>query len=142
MYPLVLMAHSLLRWLVYVAVAVRVAVGWQGVATGREPGGPDRRASLVAMILVDVQLTLGVLLWGFLSPVVAQGRAAMGPAMKDGALRWPLVEHPTLMVLAVVLVHVAHVLTKRATTSAQHRNPAIVATIALVALLAGSLVRG
>jgi hypothetical protein len=140
-YPLVLMAHSLLRWLVYVAVAVRVAVGWQGVATGREPGGPDRRVprgddpgrrpAHARRVVV-----------GFLSPVVAQGRAAMGPAMKDGALRWPLVEHPTLMVLAVVLVHVAHVLTKRATTSAQHRNPAIVATIALVALLAGSLVRG
>ncbi len=138
MYPIALMTHSLLRWLVLVGVAVRAGVGWHGVVTGRAPGGPDRRASLVAMILTDLQLTLGVVLWGFLSPVVQQGRSNMGAAMKDGAVRWPLVEHPTIMVVAVALVHVAHVLTKRATTPAQHRGPAIVATLALIAMLAGA----
>lgn len=141
MYGIALMVHSLLRWVVYVGVAVRAAVGWHGVATGRAPGGPDRRASLVAMILADLQMTLGLLLWGVLSPVVSQARGDMGAAMKDGTLRWPLVEHPTLMIVAVVLVHVAHVLTKRATTPAGHRNPAIVATLALLALLGGSLIR-
>jgi hypothetical protein len=141
-YPMLLMAHSLLRWLVLSAVAVRVAVGWHGVATGREPGGPDRRASLVAMILTDLQLTLGLLLWAVFSPVVSQARGDIGAAMKDGALRWPLVEHPTLMIVAVGLVHVAHVLTKRASAPAQLRAPAAVSTIALLALLAGSFRHG
>lgn len=138
MYPIVLMAHSLLRWLVLVAVAVRTAVGWHGVATGRAPGAPDRRASLVAMILTDLQLTLGVLLWAVASPLVAQARGDVGAAMKDHALRWPLVEHPTLMVVAVVLVHVAHVWTKRATGPQAHRGPALVATLALIAMTIGT----
>jgi hypothetical protein len=137
-YPMLLMVHSLFRWVVLVGVAVRTAVGWHGAVTGRAPGGPDKRASLVAMILTDLQLTLGLLLWT-VSPVVSQARGDMGAAMKSGALRWPLVEHPTLMVVAVVLVHVAHVLTKRATEPRQHRGPAIVATIALLAMLAGTV---
>ena len=139
MYPMVLMTHSLVRWLVLGAVAVRAAVGLHGAATGRAPGGPDRRASLAAMILTDLQLTLGLLLWAVLSPVVGQARGDVGAAMKDGGLRWALVEHPTLMVVGVGLVHVAHVLTKRAATPAQHRGPAIAATLALLALLAGSM---
>jgi hypothetical protein len=141
-FSIVYTVHSLLRWLVLVGVAVRAGVGWYGLVTGREPGGPDRRASLVSVILTDVQLTVGLLLWGFLSPTVSAARSDMGAAMKNGGLRWVLVEHPTLMVFAVVLIHVGQVLTKRATTSRQHALPALLATVALAAMLVGMVRHG
>lgn len=140
MYTAVLMIHSLLRWLVLASVAARVAIAGQGLATGRETAQPlDRRGSLVALILADTQMLLGLLLWGVLSPMVSQARSDIGAAMKDGVLRWPLVEHPTMMILALVAVHVGQVMTKR---GAKHATVLGVYGVALLVLLVGSFRHG
>lgn len=135
MFGLVLMLHSLTRWLVFLALLVR---GGRGVAAwlmGAPWAGIDKGLSLAAMILVDVQLTLGLVTWGT-SPTVHAALADPGAAMKNAALRLVFVEHPTAMILGVVLVHVGYTLGKRGTVDAnRHRNAGLLTLGALVVIL-------
>lgn len=138
MYGIVLMIHSLLRWLVLVVLAGRALRGVQASVSGEVFGAIDKRLSLAGIVLVDTQVLLGLVLYFLASPKVAAGMADMGAAMKDPMLRFWTVEHPTAMVLAVVAAHVGHALGKRASTpAAAHRAGAVGAGLALLLVLAG-----
>lgn len=121
MYFVLVMTHSLFRWLVLLVLALR---GLKGVAgfIGKSPYGDlDRRLSLASVIAVDLQLLLGIVLY-VISPKIQQAMADPGAAMKDGDLRMLFVEHPFTMVLGVVFVHVGHALAKRATRPDPNRH--------------------
>lgn len=136
MFTTVLWLHSLLRWLVLLALIVRGARGVQGWVQGAAYGDLDRRLSLGAMILVDLQLLLGIVLWG-ISPTIRGALADPGAAMKDGAVRLLFVEHPFTMVLAVIVFHVGYALAKRGTVDAKrHRIGGLLSLAALVLMLA------
>ncbi len=137
MYPVALVVHSLLRWLVLVAVLGRTARGATGWATGAAYGKTDRILALVAMITVDLQMTLGFLLFG-VSPRVAAALADPAAAMKEASLRQVLVEHPVLMIGAVVAVHVGFAFAKRAADDRRkHRASALGFGLGAVLALAG-----
>jgi hypothetical protein len=103
MYSTVLLIHSWVRWL---ALAAGI-----GATTTR-----TERWALVAMIALDVQLLLGLLLYLVVSPNMAEIRAHFGEAMKNGQLRFWAVEHLTAMFVAVILAHVGRVLARGART--------------------------
>jgi hypothetical protein len=84
---------------------------------------------------VHLQLLAGLGLW-FVSPAVAAARASMGDTMKDPALRRLVVEHPFLMVLAVVAATVSGVLVKKAPHSAAKARKALIGTLVTLALVA------
>jgi len=68
------------------------------------------------MILVsslDLQLLLGLALYFFVSPNMAEIRANFGAAMKDPAARFWAVEHITTMLGAVIAAHVGRVLARK-----------------------------
>ena len=65
------------------------------------------------MIALDVQMLLGLLLYGVLSPYTAAAMKDFGAAMRDPVLRFWAVEHLTMMLSAVVLVHVGRVLARK-----------------------------
>jgi hypothetical protein len=137
MYTAVLVLHSLLRWVVLalgVLALVRAFGGW----FGRRPWtAADKKVGLFFMISVDVQVLLGLLLYFVLSPITRAAFAQFGAAMKVKELRFWAVEHIMLMVLAVVAVHVARVLSKRATDdTARHRRVAIGFAVAMLLMLA------
>ncbi len=69
---------------------------------------------MVLVTALDVQLLLGLLLYLVVSPNMAEIRANFGASMKDPALRFWAVEHITMMMAAVVLVHVGRVLGRKA----------------------------
>jgi hypothetical protein len=133
-----LTAHGLFRWVVLASVAVRAGVAVHGAATGRIPGAPDRRASLVAMITTDLQFLTGILLYVVFSPLTEAARGNVKAAMKDPELRWALVEHPLLMVLTIGIAHVSNVLTKRATDAGRQRVLAGLNLLAVALMLAGT----
>ena len=136
MFSTILMVHSLLRWLVLVALLGRGLRGVQGWLQGASYGPLDRRVSLAAMILTDLQLALGLLLFA-VSPTVQGALADPGAAMKNSAIRLVFVEHPFMMVIGVVLVHVAYALGKRGTDDAKrHRNAGLLTLLALLVILA------
>ena len=59
------------------------------------------------MILFHLQLLTGLLLF-FMSPKVSLAMENMGAAMKDSASRLVLIEHPLIMLIALILVTVGY----------------------------------
>jgi phosphatidylserine synthase len=123
-YTWLLALHSVWRWVVVAAVVVRVA---RAVGSRAEPyTALDKRLGLFAMIALDVQLLLGFGLYAGPSPATAAAFANVGAAMKDASLRFWLVEHASLMTLAVVFGHVANIRVRRlAEDASKHRAVAI-----------------
>jgi hypothetical protein len=70
---------------------------------------------LFLMIAIDVQFLIGIVVYG-LSPITKGAMADMATAMKTAEVRKIAVEHPTMMLAALILVHVGNVASRKATT--------------------------
>ena len=134
MYTTVLILHSWLRWIALVGgVGATLAAFRAG-----EAGGSARaeRWGLVLLIALDIQMLLGLLLYLVLSPNMKAILDNFGAAMQDSTLRFLAVEHITMMLVAVILVHVGRVLARKAKTPAATRTRLLVcfglATIAMI----------
>jgi hypothetical protein len=137
MYITVLTLHSLLRWAVVGLGLWAIARAWSGVVGRRRWTPLDDAAGRWFVASLDVQVLLGLILYGLLSPVTMQALSDMGAAMRDPLLRFWAVEHAVLMIVAVVVAHVGRARSRRAAHDmARHRPAAIAYTIALVCVLA------
>jgi hypothetical protein len=112
MYTLVLTLHSWLRWAALVAGVVAIF----SLLSSRDTSGRADFWGFVLTIVLDVQFLLGVLLYGVLSPFTAEAMRDFGAAMRNPGLRFFAVEHVTLMLAALVLVHVGRILARKAAT--------------------------
>jgi hypothetical protein len=113
MYSFVLLLHSWLRWLA-------IAAGVAATATISSPRGA--KTGLLFIIAMDLQMVLGLLLYGWLSPNTTTMFSDFGAAMRDPVARFWAVEHITMMVVAVALAHVGRVLARKAPTPAAART--------------------
>jgi hypothetical protein len=110
-------------------------MGWLGKKS-YETG--DNRLAVLFIITTHLQLTIGLILYFFLSPKVQIALQNMGKAMKNPELRAWSVEHITLMVLAVVVAQLGRSFSKKQPNPSQkHRTLAIYTLIALILMLAG-----
>lgn len=138
MYDYLIVIHSYFRWVVLllmVGVVVRAASGW---VSARQWQALDGRLGLGMMISVDLQLVVGLLLYGVWSPVARLALSDVGAAMKVAELRFWAVEHTSLMLLGVALVHVGRIAARRAANHrVRHRRLCLWISAALIALLAG-----
>jgi uncharacterized membrane protein len=135
MYPIVLKLHNLLAWLVLATAALVIVKALTAKATwGNAETSWVRRLT----VLAHLQLVAGLTLW-FVSPGVAAARGAMGDTMKDGALRRLVVEHPTLMILAVVAATVTSVMVRKANGSEAKATKAMVGTLITLVLVAAMI---
>ena len=135
MYSTVLFLHSWLRW-----VAVIAGFGATVAAIGKDTSALRRaeRWGLIFMIALDVQVLLGLVLYGSLSPFTSQAMSDFGAAMRSPVLRFWAVEHFTLMLSAAVLVHVGRVLARKTAKPDQKRKRLLICfAIALLVMLAG-----
>lgn len=112
--------HNLLRWLVVIGGVLAFAVMLTGLLGGRRFGPGDRRAGLIYTAVIDLQLLVGLLLF-FVSPLTSGAMQNMGVAMGDSVLRFFLVEHTLMMVLAVVAAHIGYSLSKKETVADRGR---------------------
>ena len=135
LYTVILSLHSVLRWLVLVAVVavvVRAALGW----FGKRPWARlDDRLGLLYTGLMDAQLLVGLVLYVFLSPLTQAAFANLSAAMQEPTLMFFAVEHIFTMVVAVVLAHVGRALSRRAAEGAKHQRAAIWYTLSFLAIL-------
>lgn len=137
MYAWTLFLHSTLRWLALLALVGSFGRSASGWLTGRPADQTDRRLGLVATILVDVQLLVGLALYLALSPITHAAFQDFGGAMKDPVQRFWAVEHIAGMAIAWVLIHVAAVLAKKASSDAGRlRALAVGNGLALLLILA------
>ena len=115
MYTAVLILHSWLRWIALIAGVGATVMAARDTAG---PGGSARldRWGMVLVTVLDLQMLLGLLLYLVVSPNMAAIRSDFGASMKDPVARFWGVEHITMMIAAVVLVHVGRVLGRKAAT--------------------------
>ena len=98
----------------------------------------DNKVSLWLFILTHSQLLLGLILY-FVSPLVIFD----GASMKNAVVRYWLVEHITMMLIAVVLITMARVTAKKMTDAvAKHKRLFIFNLIALIFIVAAIAMSG
>lgn len=114
MYYFMTQAHSGWQYLASLALLVAVAVYVVSWLRGQMWSALFRRIGLYAIIVIDIQLLLGLTLWGV--------GASMG-IVGANALR--TIEHPFTMLLAIVLLHAGWVWTKRSEEAVRLRNGAV-----------------
>lgn len=137
MYVTTLLLHSWLRWALLLIGIWAVFRAISGVTSHRAWAPADESAGRWFTLLMDVQLLLGILLYGLLSPITTQAFANMGDAMRNPPVRFWVVEHVTLMIVAAVFVHLGRVRVRAARSDAsRHKTAAIFFGLALIAVLA------
>jgi hypothetical protein len=94
-----------------VITLVKYLAGWLGAQSWKKT---DNLLSIVFTSIMDVQLLTGLVLYFFLSPLTKIAFSDMGAAMKNADLRFYAVEHISLMIIAVVLVHIGRAKSKKA----------------------------
>ena len=98
----------------------------------------DNMAGILFTSMIDIQLILGLILYvtsglGYKN-IQANG---MGFVMKDGFARFFAVEHISMMILALVLIHIGRAKSKRATTDlGKHKSAFWYYLIGLIIILA------
>lgn len=89
------------------------------------------------MLVVDLQLLLGLVLYFGLSPFTKQALTNIGGAMSNSALRFWAIEHAVGMVAAVVLVRMGRVMSANAKSPTSARNRRLICfALATVLMLA------
>jgi hypothetical protein len=116
MYTALLMSHSFLRWIVLIVLLVtltKYVLAWTG---GKPWTKTDNILGVVFTSIMDLQLLLGLVLYFFVSPITKTAFSDFGAAMKDADLRFYAVEHFSMMLIALALVHVGRAKSKKAAT--------------------------
>jgi len=137
MYTGFLHVHDTLRWLLLISLVVTLVkylAGWMGNQPWKKL---DNVLGIVFTSLMDLQVLTGLILYFFLSPITKMAFSNFGAAMKDTGLRFYAVEHFSMMLIAVVLVHIGRAKSKKAKTDiGKFRIASIFFLIALVLMLA------
>lgn len=139
LHTVILLLHSWLRWAVLALVVIVLQRSVKGARAVSLPDATDRKLGLFLMIATDLQLTLGLILLGGVSPIPGLLFSDFKTYVKDAAIRFYGMEHTTTMILAVVALHVARVLAKKraAEPGAWHRAMTVGLVIMVALLLAG-----
>jgi hypothetical protein len=131
-----LFLHSWMRWAVVITAVLVIVQAFRGWSGGVAWDATKARFASWFVNTTSIQLVLGLVLYGFLSPVTLQAFSDMGGAMKDSVTRFWAVEHMSVMLVAVALAHIgAGRVKKAADDQAKHRAAAIFFTIAIVLIL-------
>lgn len=137
MYRTIQIVHSFWAYLVLLIIilaTINALIGY----FGKRPYSPrDFRISLFALICSHLQLLIGLILF-FFSPFVRwfQEDLDVSLIMKNEQLRLYNVEHPLLMIIAVVLITIGYSKHKKKLPSAsKFKTLSIFYTLALIAVL-------
>lgn len=135
MHSTLLIIHSLLRWAILLTGIWAFVRALKGVNGKTAYTAADNKASLFFSISLDIQFLIGILFF-FVSPLLKVATSDMGAAMKDSALRFFTVEHTTMAVIALALVHIGRSKVKKSPTDAlKHKRALIFYGLALLVIL-------
>lgn len=112
MYEAFLKTHSYLRWVVLILALITVVKYLNGWLQKKSFTASENKISLFYSIAMDIQLIVGLVLYLFLSPITNSFHIDM----KDTFSRFWGMEHITMMILSVALVHIGRVMVKKAKT--------------------------
>jgi hypothetical protein len=136
MYSAFLLIHSYVRWLVLIAGLIAIVRAITGITSRRDWRTGDEAGVRWFTIALDVQFTLGLLLYIFLSPFIHDAWADMAATMKNAPLRFFAVEHITGMFIGTALAHVGKIRIGKVTEAAQKNKLAVIFfSLAMVVIL-------
>ena len=136
MYPIFLKTHQILSWLLLLAAAWALFRSWRGMIFGKSWYEADKKAGFFLVILTDLQVLTGLLLYVVYSPVTRIVFTRFSEAMADQAVRFYAVEHIAVMLIALVVVHLGRSKAKNAQFAARkHRISAVFYTFATILIL-------
>lgn len=108
--------HSYWAYIAVIILVVAVINAIIGLTQNKEFKDRDLRISLFTLIVMHLQLLIG-LGWYFMSPAYkAIKELGMGEVMKNSGSRLLAIEHPLMMVLAIVLITIGWSKHKKQTT--------------------------
>src|SRR5210317_2222831 len=118
MYTTIQFLHSYWGYLALLIIVLATLNSFMGIASKRGFGDKDGRISVFALIVMHIQVIIGIILY-FVSPnaLKAIQTNGMGEVMKDSILRLFSVEHPMIMLLAVILITIGYTKHKKKQTS-------------------------
>jgi len=130
------MIHSYWAYLVVLLLIIAVVNTIMGLVQNKKFTATSLRISLFTLIVAHIQLLIG-LGWYFMSPTYKALKAnGMGETMKDGASRLMAVEHPIMMILAIIFITIGWSKHKKKTTdAAKFKTIAIFYGLALLFVL-------
>lgn len=130
--------HSWFRWAVVattIAIGARCASGWMRKRRWTSRDSAFSRAWVVA---VDLQVSLGLLLYFVASPTAAAARDSFRLALADDWLRFFGIVHPLSMLTAAVVTHAAWIWARRSPDGSSDRfrrlGLGVAGALAIVAL--------
>jgi len=126
--------HSLNRFVLLIlllVVIVKSLIGWLNKSPFEKA---DDKLSLFLFISTHTQLLLGLILY-FASPIVIFS----GASMKDSIARYWLVEHGTAMLIAIVLISMARIQSKKLTDSAAKYKKLFTFNIAALVIILANI---
>ena len=110
-----LFAHSIFRWfVVLIALSVTGNMLWR-YAKAAPWTSVDRRAALIFTSALDIQLLLGIIVYG-VSPITREAMGHMADAMKSPSVRFFVAEHPMIMLFSLGLAHAGSSIARKAPT--------------------------
>ena len=108
--------HSYWAYLAVLLLVIAFVNAIIGLNKNKEFSDKDLRISLFTLIVIHIQLILGFIVY-YVSPYYESMREiGMGATMKDAGIRLYTVEHPLMMILAIVLITIGFSKHKKKTT--------------------------
>lgn len=108
--------HSYWAYLAVLLLVLTVVNAIIGLTKNKNFTDKDLRISLFTLIVFHIQLILGFIVY-YVSPYYESMREiGMGATMKDAVVRLFVIEHPLMMILAIVLITVGFSKHKKQTT--------------------------
>ncbi|WCO01525.1 hypothetical protein [Psychroserpens ponticola] len=136
MYSTIQMIHSYWAYLVLTMIIIASFNAIIKYFGGKEFNAIDFRIALFTLIVTHIQLLLGIALFfasGYVSLISDIG---MSELMNNDVLRNKIIEHPTLMIIAVALITIGYSKHKKKLTSKpKFKVLAIFYTLALASVL-------
>ncbi len=125
MYPILLVAHSWVRWAALCGVVIVFVRAIRGAASGAAWTVTDTKWTKGAAHVLTGQAILGVALY-LTSPYIRRLLADMSTTMRDPTSRMFAVEHGAVMIVALGLAHMGSAIARKgATDRARHTRAAI-----------------
>lgn len=134
MYTGLVHLHSFLPYFVIAGLAISAVLFLSKYSSGKPFSGGDRKLAMFTLMAVHIQLVVGLVLYIY-SPIRQQAFSS-GELMSNSVYRFTAIEHPLMMILAVILVTVGYSRAKRtAEDKAKHRKLGLMYGLALILIL-------
>lgn len=106
--------HNLLRWVILILLVFSVVKSFLGSRSGKSLTAGDRKLWLFTMISSHITLLLGLyqLLMGRYG-IISAGFQGEGSFMKDKFYRFFWLEHPLVMIIAIVFITLGYGMAKK-----------------------------